>query len=372
MRERYDAIVVGGGFFGCRVAQHLRSFLGSVLVVEQEAGLLRRASYNNQARVHQGYHYPRSLLTAMRSRVNFGRFVEEYPECVDGTFEKYYAISRIFSNVTARQFRLFCDRIGAPIEPASAEVRRLFDPDRIEDVFHVKEWAFDAVKLEVQVSRDARAAGVELTLGTRAVRVSPSAAGLAVDLAGPEGPSRAEARWVFNCTYSGINHLLGASRLPLVPLKHEATELALVDPPDALRAAGVTVMCGPFFSVMPFPPRGLHSLSHVRYTPHHAWREEGDVRAKPPDHRPELETNFEWMVRDASRYLPCLRECTYRGSLWEVKTVLPASEVDDSRPILFRVDHGLRGLVCLMGGKLDNVYDVLREVDDLRSRGGLS
>jgi glycine/D-amino acid oxidase-like deaminating enzyme len=177
---------------------------------------------------------------------------------------------------------------------------------------------------------------------------------------------------VFNCTYSAINHLLAASGLPIVPLKHEGTELALVEPPDALRGAGVTVMCGPFFSIMPFPPRRLHTLSHVRYTPHHAWREDRDVPPRPSDHRPELHSNFERMVRDAARYMPCLRECRYRGSLWEVKTVLPASEVDDSRPILFRVDHGLPGLVCLMGGKIDNVYDVLRELDDLRSRGGLS
>ena len=32
-------------------------------------------------------------------------------------------------------------------------------------------------------------------------------------------------------------------------------------------------MCGPFFSLMPFPAAGLQTLSHVRYTPHFAWLE---------------------------------------------------------------------------------------------------
>jgi glycine/D-amino acid oxidase-like deaminating enzyme len=367
-----DALIIGGGFFGCRIAQHLRSSAGGeVLVVEQEADLLQRASYNNQARVHQGYHYPRSLLTAIRSRVNFGRFVEEYPECVDGSFAKYYAVGRVHSHVTARQFRTFCERIGAPIEPAPAEVRRLFDPALIEDVFLVQEWAFDAVKLKQHVARDLAASGVETRVLTRALRVSRGPDGLvAVDLAGPRGPERVLARKVLNCTYSGLNHLLAASGLPLIPLKHEGTEMALVAPPPALRAAGVTVMCGPFFSIMPFPPRGLHTLSHVRYTPHHSWMEQGALAERPRDHRPELTSNYDRMVRDASRYLRCLAECRYEGSLFEVKTVLPASEADDSRPILFRADHGLQNLVCVMGGKIDNVYDVIQEIDELRRRGG--
>lgn len=68
------------------------------------------------------------------------------------------------------------------------------------------------------------------------------------------------------------------------------------------------------------------------------------------------------MIRDAQRYVPLLKECAYVDSLWEVKTVLPLSEVDDSRPILFRKDAGLKNFHSLMGGKIDNVYDVTDEI----------
>ena len=86
-----------------------------------------------------------------------------------------------------------------------------------------------------------------------------------------ERESRVSARKVFNCTYSRINQLRLSSGLTAIPLKHELAELALVKVPFPLETIGVTVMCGPFFSLMPFPPRGLHSLSHVRYTPHCEW-----------------------------------------------------------------------------------------------------
>jgi hypothetical protein len=69
------------------------------------------------------------------------------------------------------------------------------------------------------------------------------------------------------------------------------------------------------------------------------------------------------MLLDARRYMPILEQCKYVKSLWEVKTVLPQSETDDSRPILFKPNYGLPGLHSVMGGKIDNVYDVIQEID---------
>jgi hypothetical protein len=93
-----------------------------------------------------------------------------------------------------------------------------------------------------------------------------------------------ESARVFNCTYSMLNQTLVASGLPMLALKHELTELALVEVPPMLRNLGITVMDGPFFSVMPFPARGLHTLSHVRYTPHYAWHDTSGAWFDPHGH----------------------------------------------------------------------------------------
>jgi hypothetical protein len=153
------------------------------------------------------------------------------------------------------------------------------------------------------------------------------------------------------------------SGLPELPLKHEVAEITLVEPPEELAERGVTLMCGPFFSIMPFPARGLHSFTHVRYTPHTEWRDDGSGR-DPYDylHGLELTTAFPKMLADAKRYLPCLERARHVDSLYEIKTVLPQSESDDSRPILYKQDHRLKGYTCIMGGKLDNIYDVLKEL----------
>lgn len=366
--HEHDAIIVGGGFFGASLATHLRRDRGQrVVLLEMGAALLERASYANQARVHNGYHYPRSLLTALRCRVNFPRFVADYADCIVGDFDKYYAVGRAFSKATASQFRQFCERVGAPIKPAPAPIKRLFDPDLVEDVFAVHELAFDAVKLRERVLHDLAAADVDVRLAHEAETVAATPDGrLAVTVRGPGGADRLVAGAVYNATYSRINALLVRSGLPAIHLKHELTEMPLIEPPDELRGRAFTMMCGPFFSLMPFPPRGLYTLSHVRYTPHAEWADRPGQPWRDPYALLDAaarRSNFPYMIRDVARYMPCLRGARQVDSLWEVKTVLPKSEVDDSRPVLYQRDCGLPDLTCMLGAKIDNIYDVLEVVD---------
>jgi glycine/D-amino acid oxidase-like deaminating enzyme len=368
MPERWDALVIGGGFYGLYLAEFLAARLPRVLLCERAADLMSRASFANQARVHNGYHYPRSVLTAVRSRVNFPRFVSEFRPAVRADFAKVYAVARRGSKVTAEQFAECMRRIGAEIEPAADAVRGLFDPALIEDVFRVREYAFDAARLKELMAERVRRAGVEVRLNTTAERVWPLAGGsVRVRLT----DSEVVAGTVLGCAYAQTNAVAAASGLPVIPLKHELAEMALVDVPPQLKSMGITVMDGPFFSCMPFPPRGLHTLSHVRYTPHGHWYDglpgEPHVAAYEMFDRADRRTAFPHAVRDAARFLPALAGCEYRGSLWEVKTVLPRSETDDSRPILFRPDHGIPNYHVVLGGKIDNVYDV---ADELAARLG--
>jgi L-2-hydroxyglutarate oxidase LhgO len=365
---QYDAVILGGGFFGCKISCYLKKYFNRIILIEKETDLLQRASYANQARVHNGYHYPRSLLTALRSRVNFPQFVQDYRDCIDDTFDKYYAIGKIFSKVNAHQFKLFCQRIEAPLEPANIEIKKLFNKNLIEEVFWTKEYAFDAVKLKKRVLEELEEFGVEVRFNSQVIKVKENSdSAIEVFFQSDGTDSKVTTRYVFNCTYSSINEILAASGLPTIPLKHEFTEMALVEVPEPIKYLGITLMCGPFFSIMPFPARGLHTLSHVRYTPHCYWQDtENSCEATSENFNKIVrKTNYTHMIRDVARYMPILKDCPQADSLWEVKTVLPQSEVDDSRPILFKRTQALKNLICVLGGKIDNVYDIPQELQFL-------
>jgi glycine/D-amino acid oxidase-like deaminating enzyme len=359
--EAVDGVVLGGGFYGLVAARELARHGWRTVLVEQAPALMRRASYHNQARVHRGYHYPRSVLTAARSCVNYSRFLSEFGPSVRGGIRTLYAVAAQRSKVNARQFEAVFERVGAPLVPATREERSLFDPHLIEEVYFADEAVFDAAALARLMQQQCEEAGVRILLGTTARALQPAGIGIEVELEGPDGPRCIKASKVLSCLYSGTNRVLAASGLPPLRLKHELTEMPLIEVPPELRGRGVTVMCGPFFSTLPFPDRDAYTLSHVHHTPHFEWHEEGapDPTLHGRAAQPDRASSFERMRADAARYLPVLSKCRQRGSLWETKTVLPASESDDSRPIVYRRDHGVPGLNVVLGAKIDNVFDLI-------------
>lgn len=364
--SEWDLVVVGGGFYGCAIALHAarRWALKRVLLVEKEDALMQRASWRNQARVHGGYHYPRSYTTAFRSRVNYPRFLRDWPHATLRPRSALYAIARRDSKVTARQFERLASDIGAPLAPASPEQAAWFDPRRIERVYEVEEAVFDARMVAAQAREELRTAGVTVVFGTRVFGVGAHArGGLCVDWTCGATSGAWRAGRLLNCAYAGLAGAF-AGAVGTGELKHEITEMALVRPPEALRGVAITVMDGPYFSLLPSPAAGTHTLSHVRYTPHRAWIEDGrtDPYAELADHRQP--SRFDRMRRDAARYVPMLESLEYEGSMMEIKTVPLRNETDDGRPILFAAHPHFIGVHAILGSKIDNIEDVLERLGD--------
>ena len=160
-------------------------------------------------------------------------------------------------------------------------------------------------------------------------------------------------------------------------LQHKISEVLLVKPPPELKGRGITVMDGDFFSITPFPARGLHSLTHVRHTHHVSWIENSQS-ARPVNPLVILQEYLRghprgmtgrsrgpWMIRDAQRFVPCIQNVKVVESLMDIKTLMTKTAVDDARPILFHRDAAMPGLVSIMGGKIDNIFDVLTYIDKL-------
>jgi glycine/D-amino acid oxidase-like deaminating enzyme len=363
MEQSYDHIVIGGGFYGCCIALYLQDCGRRVLILERGNDLLTRASYVNQARVHNGYHYPRSLITGMRSSANFPSFLRDFGYGVIKNFEKIYAIARN-SKVTGNQFHQFCRGIGAPVREVSSDNLSMFNKDLIEAAFWVQEYAFNAVALRKGLRQRLEKAGVAIRTECEVERIEYKNSRLLATLC--DG-AIVSATGIFNCCYARINTLLHNSGLPMLPMKHEIAEVALVRPAKMVAKLGITVMDGPFFSSMPFPAAELHSFTHVRFTPHVSWLDSQEF--KDPYNfltAYSASSHFPLMLKDAVRYIPSLKDTLYVSSMYEVKTVLIQNEDNDGRPILYRPDFELPNFSVIMGGKIDNIYDIIHAMRHLR------
>lgn len=354
-KSSYEFVIIGAGFYGCCLALFLRSVSDSVLIVEAEDDLLNGASFANQARIHTGFHYPRSVLTAVKSLALHQKFKQDFKSAVNDEFEMLYAIAKRGSKVSSGRFYRMFTEIGAEIFSASGSKKTFFNADMIDDVFECNEAAFDAIKLKCMLVEKLKRAGVNILFSTKALKISEYDDKIAVET----GVDKTMiGKYVFNVTYSKINELTLASSLDAAPLKHELAEIALVEPYSDLNNLGVTVMDGPFFSCMPFPATGDYSLTHVRYTPHHSWIDDRSGDSFKIDMSSKVASNYIFMKKDASRYMPSMQDLKYKKSIFVVKSVLLQNEVNDGRPILYMQDSRISNFVSILGGKIDNIYDL--------------
>lgn len=359
-KEIYDSIIIGGGFYGSVLACYLKKRGDSVLLVEKESDLLKRASYGNQARIHNGYHYPRSFLTAYRSHQNYLRFIKDFKISIYDKFAQYYAIASTLSKTTSQQFYKFSKQLGAFIRPAPDDIKKLFNPNTVDGVFEVEEVVFDAIVLKKALKERLAKLKVKTLLKTEVDKVEAGSNDTVKVFL--NGKRKVVGKKVFNCAYSEINKILERSNLIQLPFKQEFIEMPLIEVPDKLKGMSVSIFDGPFFGFLPFPSKNCHSIWHVRYSIRANWLDPIKKEVESKLQKLTKKSNWNYMKKDAQRFLPSFKDVKYLESIYEIKTVLAKTEESDARPILFRKDYGIKNFHVVLGSKIDNIYDVISEV----------
>ena len=373
MTKKYDKIIIGAGLYGLYAAHYCASRGQHVLVLECDPTPFRRATYINQARVHQGYHYPRSISTAMKSAGYFARFNEDYGFCINREFQKVYATSSEYSWSDGVQFKKFCEAANIPCE--ELHPGKFFKEGMCDGAFLTREYTYDAMILKDYFMEQLDALGnlVELHFNVTIEKIEKTQD--TYDLYVSEDGTQAvySTEFLLNATYASTNQILGMLGYDPFGIKYELCEIILCDVNETLQEYGFTVMDGPFFSIMPFGKTGLHSLTSVTFTPHTTSYEPvpkfpcqaesggccsashlgncNDCKAKP-------KTAFPYMANLAHKYLRDEYGFTYRNSLFSMKPILMSSEIDDSRPTVVRTYSENPTFVGVLSGKINTVYDL--------------
>lgn len=370
MMQCYDKIIIGAGLYGLYAADFCAQKGEHVLVLEYDSAPFQRATYINQARVHMGYHYPRSLTTAVKSAGYFRRFNEDFGFCVHDKFEQIYATSDKFSWTSATQFQEFCKAAGIKCEEAA--VSRYFKQGMCDGAFLTEEYTYDAKILQKYYEDKLKDnPNVDMLFDARIEKIVK--AGKLFQVWMSDG-SCFESSFVLNATYASVNQVIdkieGLDK-EFFNIKYELCEIILCKPSNLLKDMGITVMDGPFFSIMPFGKTGLHSLTAVTFTPHVTSYDKKPLfscqagadctldnlgNCSTCVHKPE--SAWSYMSHLADKYMKPEISYTYVESLYSMKPILKSSEVDDSRPTAIRVLSEEPTFISVLSGKINTVYDL--------------
>ena len=378
----YDKIIIGAGLYGLYSALFAARRGERIAVLEYDAEPFKRATYINQARVHMGYHYPRSYSTAIKSAGYFERFNEEYEFCIHNKFNQVYATATNFSWTNAEQFKKFCNQ--SKILCDELPVGNFFNEGQCDGAFLTEEYTYDAQILKKYYLEEiAKFKNVSLLFNVRIDKITQYKDYYEITTLDKQVY---QTSFVLNATYASTNQILDkceAFRNEAFQIKYELCEIILCEVNEKLKDTGITVMDGPFFSIMPFGKTGLHSLTSVTFTPHitsYASIPEFDCQKKSNgfctnsylgncnDCKVKPETAWSYMSNLARKYLKKEYQFNYSKSLFSMKPILKASEIDDSRPTVIKIHSTKPTFVSVLSGKINTVYDL----DDILTNGGSS
>jgi len=369
----FDKIIIGAGLYGLYAALFCGQRGESVLVLEKDSSPFERATYANQARVHMGYHYPRSISTAIKSREYFDRFNKDFNFCINSKFKKVYATSANFGWTTSEQFRKFC--VDADITCDEIPTDKYFKQGMCDGAFLTTEYSYDAQALKNWfVAEIKKLSNIRTFYNIKIKSIENNGEHYVFTLGNND---TYKTGFVVNATYASINQIHAMLGFPMLPIKYELCEIILCKPNDKLKDVGITVMDGPFFSIMPFGNTGLHSLTSVTFTPHatsfvsiptftcqsrsngyctpQALGNCNTCPAKP-------ETAWEYMSHLVNKYLHDDYRFEYVKSLYSMKPILKASDIDDSRPTIIRRSSTNPHFISVLSGKVNTVYELDKEL----------
>ena len=83
--------IIGGGWVGCHLAYKLRG-KHEIVIYEKNTELFNETSFNNQNRLHSGFHYARNHKTRLMSKNTFTQFMDDYGFITEEVKKNLYCV----------------------------------------------------------------------------------------------------------------------------------------------------------------------------------------------------------------------------------------------------------------------------------------
>lgn len=356
-----NVAVIGGGVFGSLTALELATAGHAVTLFERNQGLMEGASHNNQNRLHLGFHYPRDDETAQQCRRGFSRFLEEFSPCVLGNFTNAYFLASEGSLTTPAAFLAFCAR--HQLEHRAVDLAA-FRP-RVQGVdlgVLTGEVVYDSGLLRGLIANRLRRSRVLLRLGATIGGIARRGS-LGFELA-LGGGRREVFDGVVNCTYAANNLLTQKLGHPVETRQYEYTAVAIISL-DWPLPTGITILDGPFMTVLPFGRTGRYLLYHVRHMV--IARDESPLldpswldASTSPFAAVDKQAWFARLVESCGEFVPDLRGARLEGILQGPRMVLAGREDTDARPSIVTAHEP--GYLTVFSGKIDHCVRAAEEV----------
>jgi hypothetical protein len=166
-------------------------------------------------------------------------------------------------------------------------------------------------------------------------------------------------KYLINATYAGLSDFLKKIGCKPIKSKLQLCVMPILKSTTLLPQTGVTIMDGPFCSIM---PKGFNQSEYILYHVVHSVTQQ-HIGYKQIDWLPikgDIENNI---IELSKQYFPVLDSMNLIDSYITTRIVLPDQEIDDARPTL--VSENKENIFSIFSGKITTCVDAAHKVAEL-------
>jgi len=312
--------IIGAGIFGCVIAYELDRAGHDVVIIEQDSDIMQRASRCNHNRLHLGYHYPRSVKTAKQSLDGLVTFLTNYKDAIVSHFPNYYMIAKENSYITSNEYIKFCDTVEIDYT-IEYPIDKLIQKEYIDISLKTDETIFDYDILKTLVRNQIK--HIPIQFNTKF-----------------DGNIN-DCDYLINTTYAGINEVNELLGIPKMNLKLQDVVVPYFKM-DSL-PFGVTIMDGPFCSVL---PKGKNKNEFLLYSVEHSL-----VKDK---------LDIDNIYTQSEKYFPFLKDVERLG-YWRTQRALPINDNDERLSEIFTY-HDHPKVINVLSGKVSTCHKIGQQI----------
>ncbi len=350
--------MIGCGIFGAEIALKASSKGLSVKVFEANEDILLGASMNNQNRLHLGFHYPRDIETGIQSIRGFDLFKKKYEKCIQSNFLNTYFIADNNSFTNIDEYLIFCKELGIPFKNINSKDL----PIRLEGVgsgISCDEVVYDCEILRDIVKESIKYNNINISLNSRVDEIGKIDNLFTLKTTSGE---EVDADVVINATYGASNYLTEQLGILVPERQYEYTAVPIIE--LDIDRIGVTIMDGPFLTILPFGTTNKFLLYHVDLSVIDSevstkLNLEWLVKETSPLSKIDKEEYFNMMIDQCKNFIPVLKNSKLIDFLEGPRMVLPRSEHSDARPSLIT---NTNNYIEVFSGKIDHSIWVAEEI----------
>jgi hypothetical protein len=317
--------IIGAGIFGTSIALELSRNDFQVDLFEVEDDIMLKASKKNHNRIHYGYHYPRSIETANQSLEGLISFYGRYKESIINTFPNYYCISNQNSNVTTKEYIDFCEKVGLTLKE-SYPSQKILNRDLIESSFLVEEPIFDWDVLQGLVKKELENSNVNLKLNC------------------DFRTTKSSYDFIINSTFAKVNEINSFLGVEEIKLKLQDVVVPIFNYDSD--KFGLTVMDGPFCSIM---PRGFNKNNFLLY------HVKESLISSNIDEAEFINKIFD----ESKNYYPFLSKDMFVG-LWRTERALPVNSNDERLSEIYFYNN--KNYLCVFSAKITTCVKIAKQI----------